>query len=136
MARCRKGYCRRFTGRIDGKDERDKIRPDPIVTSLSRVGGGGYGSPLLDAVRESNRIQNESNVHLKAIREKIKDTPTTGATILGSENDRLKPRDGGKISTLPVTGNRWQSVAIGGNRGTKQPPPGAIGYLLVTGSKA
>jgi hypothetical protein len=35
-----------------------------------------------------------------------------GNRILGSANDRLKPCDGGEISTLPVTGNRWQSLAI------------------------
>jgi tape measure domain-containing protein len=63
------------------KDERDKIRLDPITTSLSRVGGGGYGSPMLDIMRESARLQRESNGHLKDIKNKIKDAPTTGATF-------------------------------------------------------
>jgi hypothetical protein len=33
----------------------------PIVTSLGKVGGGGYSSGVLDAQRENNRLTAESN---------------------------------------------------------------------------
>jgi tape measure domain-containing protein len=33
----------------------------PIVTSLGRVGGGGYGTGVLDAQRENNRLTTETN---------------------------------------------------------------------------
>ena len=33
----------------------------PIVTSLGRVGGGGYSSGALDAQRENNRLTTETN---------------------------------------------------------------------------
>jgi len=34
---------------------------DPIVTSLGKVGGGGYATGALDAQRENNRLTNETN---------------------------------------------------------------------------
>ena len=37
----------------------------PIVTSLGRVGGGGYVSNTLDAQRENNRLTGETNTLLK-----------------------------------------------------------------------
>ena len=36
-------------------------RLDPIVTSLGRVGGGGYSTGILDAQRENNRLTGETN---------------------------------------------------------------------------
>ena len=36
-----------------------------IVTSLGRVGGGGYVSSTLDAQRENNRLTGETNTLLK-----------------------------------------------------------------------
>lgn len=36
-------------------------RLDPIVTSLGKVGGGGYGTGVLDAQRENNRLTGETN---------------------------------------------------------------------------
>ena len=33
----------------------------PIVTSLGKVGGGGYSSGTLDAQRENNRLTSETN---------------------------------------------------------------------------
>jgi hypothetical protein len=36
-------------------------RLDPVVTSLSRVGGGGYQPGMLDAQRENNRLTGETN---------------------------------------------------------------------------
>ena len=37
----------------------------PVVTSLARVGGGGYAPNVLDAQRENNRLTAESNRQLK-----------------------------------------------------------------------
>ena len=36
-------------------------RLDPVVTSLGRVGGGGYSTGILDAQRENNRLMGETN---------------------------------------------------------------------------
>ena len=57
-------------------------RLDPIVTSLGKVGGGGYSSGMLDAQRENNRLTGESNRLLRAIGEKIgKGTATAQAAF-------------------------------------------------------
>ncbi len=40
-------------------------RLDPIVTSLGKVGGGGYSTGTLDAQRENNRLTGETNRLLK-----------------------------------------------------------------------
>jgi len=42
-------------------------RLDPIVTSLGKVGGGGYSSGMLDAQRENNRLTGETNRLLKDV---------------------------------------------------------------------
>ena len=46
-------------------------RLDPIVTSLGKVGGGGYASGVLDAQRENNRLTGQTNTLLTAIRDKL-----------------------------------------------------------------
>jgi hypothetical protein len=46
-------------------------RLEPIITSLGRVGGGGYGSGTLDAQRENNKLTGQTNVLLTAIRDKL-----------------------------------------------------------------
>ena len=46
-------------------------RLDPIVTSLSRVGGGGYSSGTLDAQRENNRLTGETNRLLSDLNRKV-----------------------------------------------------------------
>ena len=57
-------------------------RLDPIVTSLGKVGGGGYSSGMLDAQRENNRLTGESNRLLRSIGEKIgKGTATAQAAF-------------------------------------------------------
>ena len=38
-----------------------QARLDPIVTSLGRVGGGGYSTGILNAQRENNRLTGETN---------------------------------------------------------------------------
>jgi tape measure domain-containing protein len=51
----------------------------PIVTSLGKVGGGGYSSGTLDAQRENNRLTSETNRILRAMSERIK--PSGGAYV-------------------------------------------------------
>jgi hypothetical protein len=46
-------------------------RLDPIVTSLGKVGGGGYSSGTLDAQRENNRLTGETNRLLTRLNQKI-----------------------------------------------------------------
>ena len=58
-------------------------RLDPIVTSLGKVGGGGYSSGMLDAQRENNRLTGESNRLLRAIGEKIGKGGTTAQAAFG-----------------------------------------------------
>ena len=43
----------------------------PIVTSLGKVGGGGYSSGTLDAQRENNRLTGETNRILTEIRQTV-----------------------------------------------------------------
>jgi len=51
----------------------------PIVTSLGKVGGGGYSSGALDAQRENNRLTNETNRILRDMSERMK--PGTGTYV-------------------------------------------------------
>jgi len=44
---------------------------DPIVTSLGKVGGGGYSSGTLDAQRENNRLTGETNRLLTGVKQGI-----------------------------------------------------------------
>jgi tape measure domain-containing protein len=46
-------------------------RLDPIVTSLGKVGGGGYSSGTLDAQRENNRLTGETNRLLTRMDQKL-----------------------------------------------------------------
>jgi tape measure domain-containing protein len=46
-------------------------RLDPIVTSLGKVGGGGYATGALDAQRENNRLTGETNGILKSMSGKL-----------------------------------------------------------------
>jgi tape measure domain-containing protein len=46
-------------------------RLDPIVTSLGKVGGGGYSSGTLDAQRENNRLTGETNRLLTRMEQKL-----------------------------------------------------------------
>jgi hypothetical protein len=48
----------------------------PIVTSLGKVGGGGYSSGTLDAQRENNKLTSETNRILRDMSERMK--PGTG----------------------------------------------------------
>lgn len=43
----------------------------PIVTSLARVGGGGFSTGTLDAQRENNRLTNETNRLISDMSQKI-----------------------------------------------------------------
>jgi hypothetical protein len=54
-----------------GTDKPEISRLDPIVTSLAKVGGGGYSTGLLDMQRENNRLTGETNQHLKDIKERV-----------------------------------------------------------------
>jgi tape measure domain-containing protein len=54
-------------------DKRPGVSPqsarlDPIVTSLGKVGGGGYSTGMLDAQRENNRLTGETNRLLNAVK--------------------------------------------------------------------
>jgi tape measure domain-containing protein len=56
---------------------------DPIVTSLGKVGGGGYSSGTLDAQRENNRLTSETNRILRAMSERIKPGGAASVTAFG-----------------------------------------------------
>jgi hypothetical protein len=58
-------------------------RMDPIVTSLGKVGGGGYSSGTLDAQRENNRLTSETNRILRAMSERIKPGGAASVTAFG-----------------------------------------------------
>ena len=51
----------------------------PIVTSLGKVGGGGYSSGTLDAQRENNKLTSETNRILRDMSERMK--PGTGKFV-------------------------------------------------------
>ena len=51
----------------------------PIVTSLGKVGGGGYSSGTLDAQRENNKLTSETNRILRDMSERMK--PGTGTFV-------------------------------------------------------
>jgi hypothetical protein len=51
----------------------------PIVTSLGKVGGGGYSSGALDAQRENNRLTGETNRILNEMKERM--VPGSGKFI-------------------------------------------------------
>ena len=51
----------------------------PIVTSLGKVGGGGYSSGTLDAQRENNKLTGETNRILRDMSERMK--PGTGKFV-------------------------------------------------------
>ncbi len=51
----------------------------PIVTSLGKVGGGGYSAGALDAQRENNRLTSETNRLLREMGERMK--PGTGTLV-------------------------------------------------------
>ncbi len=51
----------------------------PVVTSLGKVGGGGYSSGTLDAQRENNKLTSETNRILRDMSERMK--PGTGKFV-------------------------------------------------------
>jgi len=58
-------------------------RLDPIVTSLGKVGGGGYSTGTLDAQRENNRLTNETNRLLREIGDRIGTQSVQTASVFG-----------------------------------------------------
>jgi tape measure domain-containing protein len=58
-------------------------RLDPIVTSLGKVGGGGYSSGTLDAQRENNRLTGETNRLLKDMNRTIRNLGGNGQAAFG-----------------------------------------------------
>ena len=58
-------------------------RLDPIVTSLGKVGGGGYSSGTLDAQRENNRLTGETNRLLKDMNRTIGNLGGSGRAASG-----------------------------------------------------
>ncbi|MEI7912836.1 MAG: tape measure protein [Verrucomicrobiota bacterium] len=54
-----------------GKPSNQTSRLDPIVTSLGKVGGGGYDSGTLDAQRENNRLTGQTNELLKTLNKNV-----------------------------------------------------------------
>ena len=55
----------------------------PIVTSLGRVGGGGYVTGTLDAQRENNRLTNETNRLLTDLNRRVEKLGGTGQAAFG-----------------------------------------------------
>jgi tape measure domain-containing protein len=58
-------------------------RLEPIVTSLGKVGGGGYSIGTLDAQRENNRLTGETNRLLTDMTRKIEKLGGTGQAAFG-----------------------------------------------------
>ena len=58
-------------------------RLEPIVTSLGKVGGGGYATGTLDAQRENNRLTGETNRLLTDMTRKIEKLGGTGQAAFG-----------------------------------------------------
>jgi hypothetical protein len=65
------GAAKASTGGSSLKSMAQETRMDPIVTSLGKVGGGGYSSGTLDAQRENNRLTGETNRLLTDMSRKI-----------------------------------------------------------------
>ncbi len=55
----------------------------PIVTSLGKVGGGGYSTGTLDAQRENNKLTSETNRILREIGERMKPGMSQSAAAFG-----------------------------------------------------
>ena len=55
----------------------------PIVTSLAKVGGGGYSSGTLDAQRENNKLTSETNRILRDMSERMKPGGAAPVTAFG-----------------------------------------------------
>lgn len=55
----------------------------PIVTSLGKVGGGGYSTGTLDAQRENNKLTSETNRILREIGERMKPGSGQSAAAFG-----------------------------------------------------
>jgi hypothetical protein len=55
----------------------------PIVTSLGKVGGGGYSSGALDAQRENNKLTSETNRILREIGERVRPGSGVAAASFG-----------------------------------------------------
>ena len=55
----------------------------PIVTSLGKVGGGGYSSGTLDAQRENNKLTSETNRILRDMSERMKPGGAAPVTAFG-----------------------------------------------------
>ena len=47
-------------------------RLDPVVTTLGKVGGGGYGSGFLDMQRENNRLTRDTNLIITGLHETVR----------------------------------------------------------------
>jgi tape measure domain-containing protein len=58
-------------------------RLDPIVTSLGKVGGGGYGPNALDAQRENNRLTGETNRLLTDLNRRVERLGGGGQAAFG-----------------------------------------------------
>jgi hypothetical protein len=58
-------------------------RLDPIVTSLGKVGGGGYSTGTLDAQRENNRLTGETTRLLTDMNRRIEKLGGTGQAAFG-----------------------------------------------------
>jgi tape measure domain-containing protein len=56
---------------------------EPVVTSLGRVGGGGYQPGLLDAQRENNRLTGETNRILREMSDRLKPGPGKLVPVFG-----------------------------------------------------
>jgi hypothetical protein len=65
------------------KSMAQETRIDPIVTSLGKVGGGGYSPGTLDAQRENNRLTGETNRLLTDMSRKIEKLGGGGLAAFG-----------------------------------------------------
>ena len=67
----------------DAPAETTVQRMAPIVTSLGKVGGGGYSTGALDAQRENNRLTGETNRLLVDLNRRVEKLGGTGQAAFG-----------------------------------------------------
>ena len=94
---------------------------DPIVTSLGKVGGGGYGTGVLDAQRENNRLTSMTNSLIRETNKRLEKlgggAPCDGVrlTRVISGGDAKPPRHRLRTNSTrsPTTRSRWTARASG-----------------------
>ena len=64
------------------EERRSQQRLAPLVTSLGKVGGGGYSTGVLDAQRENNRLTGETNALIRETNKRLDKLGGGGAPVM------------------------------------------------------